>query len=584
MIPPGVQDNFGKTAVPLYKEISWSEIDKALKTHVDRKLGSAVDKDDPADEWHNGGDLNSDEEKVNDESGDMLIVDDSGDLHTGEEVEKVDSADEQRDDGDLESSEGDEDEAVGSGSLRVTGKGDSEKEQDSKDLRNYSEEERFNQFREEEEEADDPDEEPNESGEEEEEEEKPILVNQKIDPRIDAANGPKPGAILGRQQPKTLDQFNVEYKKLIDRRKRFRPWKKRETQAFFGNPDEATEFMKANQAHTKEYQQRKQKYYEYLEKMKRKKKGSKINPEMVKLSQKIGKLPFQKRVTRPKLVEKLPVVKRFAKMSLEEQLMLDVTGAFLHGMNFDVFRTNVPLSQDKILKLMSWLDLLYIALPPEWSIQSLIYDLKRNMGYIAEGHANLKEILRKHPTHRMTWSKSCRGQNALSCGYWKLLHVVTVGIAEHHGGINLIDSGMRPSNCKTFSPMEAADAIRNFIGTFFFCQECSEHFTRDYDNCDKNRRCDRLARWETEATDGDWKELALWLWEFHNDVSLRLLHAEKDFQRKRQQKLVSGPGNASPVEAIKVLWPDLKSCVTCFNLDGTWNEPMLFRHLEEVYW
>lgn len=73
--------------------------------------------------------------------------------------------------------------------------------------------------------------------------------------------------------------------------------------------------------------------------------------------------------------------------------------------------------------------------------------------------------------------------------------------------------------------------------------------------------------------------------EFHNDVR------EADERRKRRQSFSllrrqegAGPGIANEVDAIKVLWPTLNACVTCFKLDGSWNEPAVFRHLEKTYW
>jgi hypothetical protein len=65
-----------------------------------------------------------------------------------------------------------------------------------------------------------------------------------------------------------------------------------------------------------------------------------------------------------------------------------------------------------------------------------------------------------------------------------------------------------------------------------------------------NRRCDRLATESDSASDQDWKEMALWLWEYHNAVSVRLLDAEADAK----------------------LWPTMNGCVGCLKFDGKWNE------------
>ena len=178
-------------------------------------------------------------------------------------------------------------------------------------------------------------------------------------------------------------------------------------------------------------------------------------------------------------------------------------------------------------------------------------------------------------------------RNSWSCGFWKLLHIVTVGGAEHRGGINLVQNGSVPKETKTFSPLEVADTIRQYVEFFFLCSECSENFIHNYDKCENNRRCDRLAAEGASSSDDDWKELANWLWETHNEINVRLLNERADDERKKSKlfrTLEAGPGSASTAEEIQVLWPTLDGCITCFNEDGTYNEGNIFLHLEKTYW
>jgi hypothetical protein len=70
---------------------------------------------------------------------------------------------------------------------------------------------------------------------------------------------------------------------------------------------------------------------------------------------------------------------------------------------------------------------------------------------------------------------------------------VTVGVAEYRGGLNLLKSEVIRPNTHMFSPLEAADTIRNYMENFFLCSECSQNFVQIYDRCTNNRRCERLT-------------------------------------------------------------------------------------------
>lgn len=165
-----------------------------------------------------------------------------------------------------------------------------------------------------------------------------------------------------------------------------------------------------------------------------------------------------------------------------------------------------------------------------------------------------------------------------------------VGIAEHRGGLGLIEEGFLKEDALTFSPADAADTMRNYMEAFFPCPYCAQHFVEQYDDCDNLERCMRLADDENAASVADWKELAKWLWEFHNSVSVRILHQTADNKRKAaaQYRMIStpesGPGKASVMDEVAVLWPTVDACLKCFNDDGSWDENAVFLHLEAQYW
>jgi Erv1 / Alr family len=151
----------------------------------------------------------------------------------------------------------------------------------------------------------------------------------------------------------------------------------------------------------------------------------------------------------------------------------------------------------------------------------------------------------------------------------------------------LIDSGIVLRKTRTFTPLEAANTLRRYMDHFYICTECSRNFIADYDNCE-HRLCDRLTDDASTASDADWKELGNWLWEFHNDVSLRVL---AESRKKNAGAKVSRFGRSaqdttatSVNDEIAALWPSLDMCIKCFNEDGSWNEDAVFLYLEHTYW
>jgi hypothetical protein len=401
------------------------------------------------------------------------------------------------------------------------------------------------------------------------------------------ATRPRPGAATARIMPNEMDKWKeVQMQRLKGKRSSLLR-RKPSTPAFLAEGD-ATKIMKANRPGTWEFNQRQKELLEDLDRIRRKKRGlwhGRKKPTRDIMPQK----QFKKKVGGPRLVEKLPIVKRIHKMNEEEKLILDASLSLMEGLRYGVFKTKKGLDGKQKQALKAWLDLLSISLPPEWGIHSLIADLSSNINEVSQSNTNLQKVLNKHAFPRKRWSRSCSKTNGFTCGFWKLLHIVTVGVAVHRGGQNLVDSGLARPSTRVFSPMEAADTLRNYIEYFFLCGECSNHFLATYDQCDRNRRCSRLTDDSFTATDADWKEFAMWLWEFHNDVSVRLLNEQADATLKKRQRSMlyrtgAGPGAATLEEEVRALWPTIDGCIMCFNDDGSWNEEAIFLHLEKEYW
>jgi hypothetical protein len=299
-------------------------------------------------------------------------------------------------------------------------------------------------------------------------------------------------------------------------------------------------------------------------------------------------LPFSKDVRKQsfvqKQVSKVPIFKRLVRMTPEEALINDASRSFVHSLRYGIFMADEPLTLPRKMALRNWLEFLSVSLPPEWGLHRIIDDVRRQINFVAQGDKNLHAVLDAHTMPRGTWSFSCTGighkattkSQGFSCGFWKLLHTATVGVAEHKGGLNLVKSGMISDTQKTFSPIEAADTIKDYIAMFFNCEECKRHFVEHYNNCANNRRCDRLTDDVETATTGDWKELALWMWEVHNEVAVRIV------SEKRKKQLFS-------LDEVMVVWPTIGTgiddgCLPCFEEDGTWDEPEVFKRLEYAYW
>jgi len=333
--------------------------------------------------------------------------------------------------------------------------------------------------------------------------------------------------------------------------------------------NEMTKGMKQNTPGTTEFRDREQAFRKRIEMSITKKKLRGTAQTLEK-----GNLPFTKDMTKPTFL-------KIKKMSDEEELILDVTLSLTVALESGLSMGITDITSKSAMK--DWLNLLSVSLPPEWNILKLIHDLRHNFDYATESSENFKSMVKGHSLVRKGWSASCQNKalnlEGFSCGFWKLLHVITLGVAEQRGGQNLIDSGMVVPTTVVFSPALAADTIRNYIDKFFTCKPCREHFLATYDDCNNNRRCERLTNDKNAENPSDWKELSLWLWEVHNDVSVRLVG------ERISNSYTKGVKNTPTLkDEVSVLVPNINSCIMCFEDDGMWNKAEVFRFLERTYW
>eukprot|EP00562_Extubocellulus_spinifer_P027371 CAMPEP_0178649068 /NCGR_PEP_ID=MMETSP0698-20121128/20817_1 /TAXON_ID=265572 /ORGANISM="Extubocellulus spinifer, Strain CCMP396" /LENGTH=1131 /DNA_ID=CAMNT_0020290479 /DNA_START=37 /DNA_END=3432 /DNA_ORIENTATION=+ len=279
-----------------------------------------------------------------------------------------------------------------------------------------------------------------------------------------------------------------------------------------------------------------------------------------------------------KVLSKVPVVKRAFKTMPEEDLYGDAALSFVTGLKMGVYSDSRPLDEKRQKALLDWLQLLSISLPPELGLHALIDDLLNNMSYITQGRDKLYEQLDKYPLANKFWSDSCskgrkgQGQN---CGLWKLLHIVTVGFAEQRGGLEHLDSAINVpiSAGPAFTPNEGAAIIREYIALFFGCDVCKNNFLSKYDDCISFGRCDRMPVDAVidEVKNEDWEEFPLWLWEFHNHISARIVQVKAKRDGGRDDEVIG-------------IWPGTETCFSCYNIDGSWNMEELYAFLEKTYW
>mmetsp|Transcript_49156 Transcript_49156/g.119120 ORF Transcript_49156/g.119120 Transcript_49156/m.119120 type:complete len:971 (+) Transcript_49156:128-3040(+) len=406
---------------------------------------------------------------------------------------------------------------------------------------------------------------------------------------VDINNAPRvrPGHYLARNREKKMNrhstQFREEKEKYMNRRKGLGAIVRKDgTLDKRGRPlprygiEQETKGMKQNTPGSAEYSERRQ---AILDRLNRARKSRYAVTNLNKES-----LPFKKDVRKAGLVkkvaERVPVVKRTVKMSEEEELILDATSAFLILLDTGV-SLKMESDQQARMSFRKFLDFMSVSLPPEWAIHRLIDDLRRQFMFITKSRQNLQSVVNQHRPNRRGFSRSCRKKGSgFSCGFWKLMHTMTVGTAVHRGGLALIESHMVVAATKTFSPVEAADTLRDFIFHFYTCKPCRDNFVSTYDEPENNRRGERLSDEISSALVADWKELPLWLWEVHNDVSVRLVH-----ERLGSSYGKMGVRNqVSAADEVAVIYPSVKTCILCFNEDSTWNEGEVYNFLERTYW
>ena len=255
----------------------------------------------------------------------------------------------------------------------------------------------------------------------------------------------------------------------------------------------------------------------------------------------------------------------------------DALASFEFALKNSIFMTNDALDIDKRRTLHDWLTIIgqvsrlsrqslsHTESSPLIRLHLLSSTLLAQIDHISENEENLSQTLHDLSADRKEdkWTHACNknGNHGYTCGLWQLFHLMTIGIAKSH----------HQSSSETMGPSHVAETLRDYIQHFFACDVCRTHFLHMYDEC----HFDRCNRFEN-GNDPSGHQLALWLWEVHNAVNVRLYH----------ERMAESNENAiiTKEDDQKVKWPSIESCPKCWNTDGSYNEDEIFNALEKQYW
>ncbi|KAL7550592.1 hypothetical protein ACHAWF_013812 [Thalassiosira exigua] len=286
----------------------------------------------------------------------------------------------------------------------------------------------------------------------------------------------------------------------------------------------------------------------------------------------------QRKTVGEKVMRKIPIVKRAFQRSKGEETLNDAALSFARGLLMGAFKTNAALDYKRKAALTDWLDLLRVSIPPEVGLHRLLDTLRYSIDSVSERRENLVAVVEEHPLPDREWSQSCKKGSrggGFFCGFWKLLHVMSVGFAEQGGGLALRDSS---PNIRVFSPKEAGDVVREYMAYFFNCDKCSKRFIAQYDDC-SFQRCTRLTD-ETDISAESWQEFPLWLWQVHNDISRSKINRADGFHNKEGRRAEAKKWE----QDMNVVYPLIGQCLKCVTSSGTWDLNAVYHHLENEYW
>lgn len=270
----------------------------------------------------------------------------------------------------------------------------------------------------------------------------------------------------------------------------------------------------------------------------------------------------------PKMVPTGGIQKSSNRHNSKDLIVNDIHLSFDFHLRNEIFTSeDSPLDEHSKEVLREWLILLQKTTPTFWHLQTLIKHMLHEFDSVISSEAMLLNLLDQYPNpsmgHDADWSEGCsHGQkgNGFTCGIWLLYHVMTIGLVEYNDNVATNGSDL-------ISTVGAAETLKLYINTFFRCEDCRYHFTKDYDNCSFDR-CQRLRSDDFSLLQSI--ELSIWLVETHNGVAKRLLDESSE--------------PISDQEKLSKEWPDRRVCPHCWDSEGVLNHINTFDFLKSEYW
>ena len=254
----------------------------------------------------------------------------------------------------------------------------------------------------------------------------------------------------------------------------------------------------------------------------------------------------------------------------------DASLSFDYALRNSIHMSKGPLTIDEKEAFRNWIELVHRIVPQQMkSVYKQTTAILESFDVATQDSLGLKGLIHSTNPSEDDWSPSCMHGSTYSgagytCGLWQLFHIVTLGVAEterNRAGGN---------NGDLISASHAANTLRDYVDHFFACNVCRDNFLEMFDAC-AFERCTRIPD-DTIAGSSlsVQKELALWLWEMHNDVNIRL-------QREKASR--DGMSKPSEEEVWDVRWPTRAACYSCWDDDGrVGDKNIIYEFLISEYW
>jgi len=228
--------------------------------------------------------------------------------------------------------------------------------------------------------------------------------------------------------------------------------------------------------------------------------------------------------------------------------------------------------KSKISAFSEWIDLLYWSLPPSWKVHTIVNDIRANVPIHSVRKHELSQIVENHKEFILHdtsgWSQSCSNHEDenwnFTCGFWNLVHIVSVGVAERH--TTVLGDKLRVSTS------HAAQTVRNYIQYFLGCNACTAAFLQLYNTKNSEERFIQQHSPYAKTDEKYWRDFAIWLWEVHNEINVKKLEETHSTITEKDSDLV--------------IWPSQKDCPLCKlpNNNGTWDHMEVYNFLKSQYW